>query len=73
MLCVNNEGKAYEFNFPVLQAEPEIDDIPFDTYEIAVNFWFEKAIADIRTPAENYVEDIFLDTHEIVVNKLFEN
>ncbi len=73
MLCVNNESKAYEFNFPILQAEPEIDDIPFDTHEISVNFWFENAIADIRTPAENYVEDISFDTHEIVVNKLFEN
>ncbi|MGB4205771.1 MAG: hypothetical protein WBJ84_09175 [Bacteroidales bacterium] len=73
MLCVTIESRAYEFNFPVLQAETEIDDIPFDTHEIAVNYWFEQAMEDIIIPAENYVEDISFDTHEIVVNKIFEN
>ena len=66
-LAAQNHGKPinviYPLNEPILTEEDYINDIPFDTYEIAVN-----AILDgdeVKLEDEAYVNDIPFDTRAI--------
>ncbi len=62
-------GYASDFVFPVPEEEKPVNDIPFDTHEIAVNYLFEQATAGLEVPAESYVDDIPFET-AVVVAKL---
>lgn len=63
---------AEDFIFPQPQPEKPVNDIPFDTHEIAVNYHFNQAMANVSLPTENYVDDIPFETAEVVA-KLKDN
>ena len=77
-LSASNIGKPineiYSIDEPTLTDEPYVNDIPFDTYKIAVN-----AILDgdeLKLEEEGYVNDIPFNTHDVaskyLINKMVE-
>lgn len=60
------QSYAEDFIFPQPQPEKPVNDIPFDTHEIAVNYHFNKAMAHVSLPVESYVDDIPFETAVVV-------
>lgn len=53
------------FTFPVPNAEKSVNDIPFDTHEIVIDYFFDKAMAGAILSPDTDVNDIPFDTRLI--------
>jgi len=47
---------------PGLSVEPEVNDIPFDTHEIAIDYFFDKAMLGVELRPDTDVNDIPFNT-----------
>ncbi|MBE0663421.1 MAG: hypothetical protein IH597_13255 [Bacteroidales bacterium] len=61
------------FNFPVPGAEKSVNDIPFDTHEIAIDYFFDKAMDGVELSPDANVNDIPFDTRLIQQMNLNDN
>lgn len=65
-LFTNLSGSAITIkDIPMPGSEATVNDIPFDTHEIAVDYFFEKAMEGAEVPADADVNDIPFNTRLI--------